>query len=288
MDFYRVSMTIDLLQLERPVVMSSTSKTFADKALKAASIFWFAAAAAGLALFALYIAVFYGTSTLSGDIELWNRNTRAEGYVAGDNPGNFAFGVHVLLATILALGGVIQLVPQIRARAAAFHRWNGRIFLTAAFVVSLAGLALIALRGSGGFDPLAIGINAVLILVFGAVAWRYARARKFDQHRRWALRAFMVVNGVWFIRIGVNLFAVIHVGLLGGAEADVETFFQLWMYGSYLVPLTVLELYFYTQDRGGPALKIAVAALVAVLALATAGGSVFAYLNFWAPLIFPA
>lgn len=268
--------------------MSSTSKTFADKALKAASIFWFAAAAAGLALFAFYIAAFYGTSTLSGDIELWNRNTRAEGYVAGDNAGNFAFGAHVALAVILTAGGMIQLVPQIRARAAALHRWNGRIFITAAFVVSLAGLALIALRGAGGFDPLAIAINAALILVFGAIAWRYARARKFDLHRRWALRTFMVVNGVWFIRIGVNIFAVVHVGLLGGDEADIEAFFQLWMFGSYLVPLAVLELYFYAQDRGGPALKIAVAGLVAMLALATAGGSVFAYLNFWAPLIFPA
>lgn len=265
--------------------MSSTSRTFADHALKAAAIFWFAAAAAGLALFALYIAAFYGASTLGGDIALWNRNTRAAGYVAGDNPGNVAFGAHVLLAAILTAGGMIQLVPQIRARASALHRWNGRAFLIAAFVVSFAGLALIALRGAGGFDPLAISINAALILVFSTIAWRYARARKFDQHRRWALRTFIVVNGVWFIRIGVNLFAVIHVGLLGGDEADVEAFFQLWMYGSYLVPLVVLELYFHAQDRGGPALKTVVAALVAMLALATASGSVFAFLNFWAPLI---
>jgi hypothetical protein len=59
----------------------------------------------------------YGGSTLSGRFEAWNRTHLIKGYIAGDTPGNVALGVHILVATIVWLGGVLQLVPQIRERA---------------------------------------------------------------------------------------------------------------------------------------------------------------------------
>jgi uncharacterized membrane protein len=270
-------------------VTPNASRHVADLALKAASVLWFLAASAGLILFAFYIAAFYGPSTLAGDIEAWDRNKRLiHGYVAGDRWGNVAFGVHVLLAAILTFGGVLQLIPQIRARAIAFHRWNGRVVLAIAFVASVAALFLLSVRGGGGFDPLAVTLNAALILTFGACALVYARARNIDAHRRWALRTFMVLNGVWFLRVGVNCFAFVYVGLLNRPREAVGVFFDFWSYGSFLFPLAMLELYFYARDRGGAAVKAGAALSIVVLTMAMAAGSAVAFLNLWAPLIFGA
>ena len=68
------------------------------------------------------------------------------GYVPGDTPGNLAFAVHVMMAAIITFGGTLQLIPQIRARAISFHRWNGRLFIALAFGISLAGIFTNAVR----------------------------------------------------------------------------------------------------------------------------------------------
>ena len=50
---------------------------------------------------------------------------------------------------------------------------------------------------------LALSFNAVLILLCAGFTLRYAIARRIDQHRRWAIRLFLVVSGVWFFRIAL-------------------------------------------------------------------------------------
>src|SRR5215469_16877837 len=73
--------------------------------------------------------------------EAWNRNKNlTDGYIAGDAAGNLFFAAHVILALVLTFGGALQLVPKIRSRALAFHRWNGRVFLVAGVVATLGGL----------------------------------------------------------------------------------------------------------------------------------------------------
>ncbi len=37
------------------------------------------------------------------------------------------------------------------------------------------------------------------------MALRYALARNIDAHKRWAVRTFIVVSGVWFFRVGLML-----------------------------------------------------------------------------------
>lgn len=48
---------------------------------------------------------------------------------------------------ILVLGG-IQLVARLRHRSPAFHRWTGRLYVTAAFIAGLGGLTFIAVKGT--------------------------------------------------------------------------------------------------------------------------------------------
>lgn len=111
---------------------------------------------------------------------------------------------HLLLAVIIIGGGPLQLIPQIRARAPAFHRWVGRSYLLTAVISSIAGLYMIWTRGTIGGPVLqaAISLDGVLIISFAAIAVRFAIARNIVAHRRWALRLFMVASAAWFYRIG--------------------------------------------------------------------------------------
>ena len=256
-------------------------------ALQTAGQLWFAVALAGMGLFVGYIVAFFYGPTLRGDFAAWNANRFLQhGFVAGDTAGNLALASHVLLAAIITASGLVQLVPQLRRRAIVLHRWNGRLFLLAAALMSLGGLYLNFTRGSGmgTSGPGATNVNGVLILAFAALALYFARAGNVDAHRRWALRTFMVVSGVWFLRVGFMSWMIIG-GMLYGAPRYLDEFFAAWSWGSYLVPLLVLELYLRAQASGSGPMRLAVSALVITLTIVMGIGIFGAFNFFWRPLL---
>lgn len=251
-------------------------RSSADRTLSMVVGFWFLALVIGQWVFLYCMLAVYGPPTLSGDFQAWNVNPfLRKGYVAGDAAGNFAFAAHVLVGAAIAFGGTLQLVPQIRKRALAVHRWNGRVFLLAATTGSVAGLYMVWVRGAGGdaVDSLANTIDAALILLFAALAWRTAHAGNIESHRRWALRTFMVANGVFFIRIGVLGWMALQRSQVGAVA------FHIFAFACYLVPLAILELYLFVKDRGGSVARYAMAvALLAVTAFMSVG--TFAFYQF--------
>ena len=239
------------------------------RVLELATRFWFAITVIGQWAFLYYIVALYGSPTIRGSFEEWNRNRHLlKGYVAGDTAGNLTFAAHALLAAIIALGGVVQLVPQIRERAKWLHRWNGRLFVFTAIAVSITGLYMVWVRGASMSTANAIGssLDAVLIIAFSALTARTAIARDVARHRRWALRTFVVANGQWFMRIGFFAWTIV------GHGRYVPEFFSFWNFGSYLVPLLVLELYLHVRRSGAIRERFAFAGVLTVFTLLTATG----------------
>jgi hypothetical protein len=278
-----------------PQQPSDTSPTFvhdrqyrqrlAARALRAAAASWFVVAALGQLLFAVYVMVFYGGAVAQGRPELWNKVLQA-GYVAGDRLGNSVLASHLLVAVVVTIGGVLQIVPAIRRHWPRFHRWNGRIYVLAAVTGSAAGLIMIWTRNTGGdlSQHIAISLSALLIMSFAGLAWRHALARRFDVHRRWALRLFLVVNNGWFFRIGLMLWIVLNHGPVGfDSKTFTGPFLTFLSFADYLVPLTVLQLYFHAQESRAPGTQLAMAGSLAILTLATAGGIAAAAMIMWLP-----
>ncbi|MGD9968341.1 MAG: DUF2306 domain-containing protein [Hyphomonadaceae bacterium] len=233
-------------------------KPVADSALGAAATLWFVVTLTGQWMFLYYLIAFYGPGALSGDLASWNRHPMIDhAFVAGDTVGNIAFAAHILFAVIIILGGMLQLVPQVRARAPALHRWNGRVFVVCSMLAALAGLYMVWIRGeeAGGADDFIISGNAVLILLFGALAWSAGMARKIEAHRRWALRMFMVTNGVFWLRLAFPAFVI-----LTQSQPSSLTFYLLTAL-SYLLPLALLEIYLQAK-RSSAAAKLIAAGVV--------------------------
>jgi uncharacterized membrane protein len=257
----------------------------ADTALKASARFWFVVVVISQLVFAFTVASFYALTALRGDYHKWNFTN---GYVPGFSMGNTAVVMHVASAVIVMLAGAVQLVPQVRNRFPAFHRWNGRIYMLTAVTLSVAGLYMTWFRGSVGDLSIHLGstLNAVLIWLCGGMALRYALARDFRTHRRWALRFFLVVSASWFFRIGFFFSFLVFKGPFGFDPITFRGPFLTFMsFAQYLIPLAVLEIYLRAQDRPGAMRRMATAGMLFVLTLAMGAGSFAVATAVWLPQV---
>ena len=190
-----------VFQASAPMEVSTLPpKKWPDSVLSASGVLWFLVAAIGQWIFVYYVAAYYIPVLAKSGFAGLGDTTLPEGFVPGDALGNFAIAFHVLIAIIIIGGGPLQLIPAIRNRFRAFHRMLGRTYMITAVLTSFAGLYLVWTRGvpGGMVGHLAISLDAVLIILFAGIAVSFAMARKIDQHRRWAMRLFMVVSAVWF------------------------------------------------------------------------------------------
>lgn len=260
----------------------------ADRWLRRAGGLWFGTALIGQAGFIAFIVLYYGTRTLSGQFAAWNDKPIIKGYVAGDLSGNIMFAAHVLLAAVITLGGLMQLIEPLRRRFPALHRWNGRLFMLTALFMALGGIWLTWGRNTqlSQVSAIAITLNGALIVVCALIAWHHALRRRFDRHRSWAMRTFMLVNGVWFLRVGIMAWVLLNQGPVGmdgklSGPADIALVF-----GCYLLPLGGLELYMWADRQGRALIKgltaFAVCAATLFMALGI-GGTIFLM---WGPYMF--
>lgn len=259
----------------------------ATRALTAAAVTCFSVLAAGQLLLAAYVLAFYGRAALQGRFEDWN-TVLPNGYVPGATLMNALLGLHLALAVVIIAGGALQLLPAVRRRWLRVHRWNGRLYLAAVSLASVGGVVMVWAHAGKG-DPaqhVAITINALLILVFAAFALREAVRRRFDAHRRWALRLYLAAAGVWFFRVGLMFWILANRGPAG---FDPATFrgpaLVVLAFAQYLVPLAVLELYFRAKAAPAAAPRVAMTAALALLTIALAIGIAGATLRLWLPRI---
>ncbi|WP_058051070.1 DUF2306 domain-containing protein [Janthinobacterium sp. Ant5-2-1] len=268
-----------------PAPRQAASTPWAARALSASARFWFLATVIGQLFFAAYIVALYGGTAARGNLPGWNA-VMSHGHVPGDGAGNVATGIHLLLAAILMLGGALQLVPQVRRHLPALHRWNGRVYLSGAVLAALSGLYMLWWRGAVGdtTQHLGISLNAVLILVFAGLALKKVLRGDIAAHRRWALRLFLAVSGVWFFRVGLMCWLAVNGGPAG---FDPQTFtgsaLSILAFAQYLLPLAVLEAYLRCRDGGNAMLRLGMAAVLALLTVAMSLGIAVAAMGMWLP-----
>ncbi|WP_421894828.1 DUF2306 domain-containing protein [Marinoscillum sp.] len=245
---------------------------------------WFFTAVAGQLMFVFHILYFYGGSTVRGDFAAWNE-VLYHGIISGDTMGNVALGIHLLLAAVITLGGPIQLVPWIQKNMRQFHRWNGRVYVVTAIIISLSGLYIIYARGAvvGPFMGAGNTLNALMIMVCAVMTMYFAMNRRLDVHRRWALRLFLAVSGVWFFRVGFGLWILINQGAPGHTDAFDGPFDIFLAFGHALIPIAILELYLRVKDKGKPIFRKAMTLGLVLLTALMAGGIFMATIIFWLP-----
>ncbi len=260
-------------------------QAWAARALRWATTLWFLVTVTGQLVFAIYIALLYGGAAVSGNTGRWN-TVMTHGHVDGDPAGNAATVMHVLVAGFIMSSGALQLVPRLRSRVPGFHRWNGRIYLAAAIGAGLTGIYMVWWRGAVGdvVQHLGTSLNGILVVAFAGMALQRILVRDIAAHRRWALRLFLAVSGVWFFRVGLMFWLALNHGPAGFDPVTFRgPFLSFLAFAQSLLPLAVLELYLYCRAHGGAGRQWFMAFVMAGLALATGAGVVVATAGLWLP-----
>jgi uncharacterized membrane protein len=246
---------------------------------------WFIVAAVGHWLFLAYIlAVFFPPVAARGLTGLDGLHLPS-GFVEGDTLGNLAAVSHVLLAAVIIGGGPLQLISAIRDRLPSLHRWLGRSYATAALASAVGGLYLTWTRSPIGNTLTQLGItgDGLLIIVCAVMAVRYAMAGNLSQHRRWAMRLFMVASAVWFFRVGLMAWSMLTGGVGINWDSFTGPFLYVLGFAQYLLPLAMLEWYFACQRSTHVATQVLFASTLLVLTVIMAIGIFAATMGMWLP-----
>ncbi|MCA0375732.1 MAG: DUF2306 domain-containing protein [Gemmatimonadetes bacterium] len=259
---------------------------FARRAQRWMGASWLAVMVAGQGVFLLYVLGLYGRATLRGDRAAW-ATTMPRGLVPGDGVGNTAVVAHIALAVVILAAGAVQLLPVVRRRLPALHRWSGRVYLGSCLATSVAGVWLVWARGTVGdtSQHLAITGNALLLVASTVMAWRTARARDIAAHRRWALHVVLFASGVFHFRILLALWLVLHRGPVGfDPQRFAGPFLTVLAWSVYVVlPPLGLALVERARRSARGGVHLAAAVGLAALTVITAAGVGAAWLLLWAP-----
>lgn len=146
--------------------------------------------------------------------------------------------VHMLGGTVMLFGGGLNLYIGATRRHFRFHRLVGRAYLICgALAASLA--ILLALGPAHKSDPTRLFSNTSTSLVTLGSAWlvaagmayRSVRNQRYDSHRDWMVRSYVLAWSFVFCRVASRVPAL---GELGGGEAFI------WL--SWVAPLLLCEL----------------------------------------------
>lgn len=259
----------------------------AKRCLEMAIKSWIAVVFVGQWMFAFYILAQFALPLLTGQLDESQYSHMIKGYVNGDHVYNAVLLLHVIPVFAVSLSASFQLVPYVRNHYPRFHRFNGRFFLAWGIVGALSGLYMQWFGGArlSNVGSLGVTLNGILILVAVVLAWRTALQKQFVLHRRYAVHAFILINGVWTFRLYLMGWFLVNQGPLGNSQqidgpADIALSFAC-----YLLPMAIAELAFWAERRSKSPITWLAAVGVSFGAMMTLIGVVAATLGMWGPRI---
>ena len=152
--------------------------------------------------------------------------------------------VHAAAAGTALLVGPFQFLPAVRRRLSRLHRWLGRIYATSCIVGGAAGFGLAFGTTAGPVAGLGFALLGPLWIYVTAQGWMTARARRFEEHRRWMIRSFALTFAAVTLRLYLPL------GVMAGLTFEQIYVATAWI--SWIPNLLVVELYL---RRGAPRLQ---------------------------------
>ncbi|HEY7158288.1 MAG TPA: DUF2306 domain-containing protein [Gemmataceae bacterium] len=146
-----------------------------------------------------------------------------------------AFYIHILSAPLVLFNGMILLSEYIR-RHGGWHRWLGRVQVAVLLFFVLPSSVVMSRRAFGGWSA---GLSFLLLSAATAscaiVGVVHACRRRYDQHRRWMLRCYVLICSAVALRLISGT-----AGLVGVPSPEQAYIFAAW--SSWLLPLAACEI----------------------------------------------
>ncbi len=269
--------------------MKQSNQTISHHILRWMGILLVAIVWTSALLFGLYILTYYALNFFRGDYETWNKLLPGL-YDADNKLATIGMGLHFIAGGIILILGCIQLMSTIREAYPVFHRWVGRLYIGAAIWAAIGGLVFILSKGTVGgvVMNLGFGLYGILMLLTAIQTIRYARLKRFEQHRAWALRLFALAIGSWLYRMDYGFWIMLTDGY-GMEKGFTGTFDKIMSFFFYLPNLLVVEIFIARyQLFQNTAIRLLAALLLLFASLVLAVGTYYFVKILWGPAILQA
>ena len=147
-----------------------------------------------------------------------------------------AFYLHIFSAPVVLVNGLVLLSETVRRRYGGLHRVLGRVQVVVLLLLVLPSSVVMSRHAFGGWPAglsfLLLSAATAACAVAGVV---HARRRRFDRHRRWMNRCYVVICSAVALRLISGA-----AGLVGMPNPDGAYIVAAW--SSWLVPLLAYEV----------------------------------------------
>ena len=147
----------------------------------------------------------------------------------------WAFYAHIAAGPVALLAGLALVSERFRQRWPAVHRSLGKLQIAlVTLVVAPSGAWMAWYAQSGGVAGLGFFLLAVATAGCAVMGWRAALGRRFEEHRRWMWRCFLLLCSAVAVRLVGGLATVMGV--------DADWVYPLTAWASWLGPLAAYEI----------------------------------------------
>jgi uncharacterized membrane protein len=147
-----------------------------------------------------------------------------------------AFYIHIFSGPIVLVNGLILLNDSFRRRHRTWHRYLGRVQVLVLLFLLLPTSVVMARHAFGGWPAmvsfLLLSAATALCAIFGVV---HAVRRRFERHRRWMLRSYILICSTVVLRLTLGA-----AGVIGVRSPEAASIWAAWT--SWLVPLMAFEV----------------------------------------------
>jgi uncharacterized membrane protein len=147
-----------------------------------------------------------------------------------------AFYIHIFSGPIVLFNGLILISEQVRRHYGGLHRILGRVQVAVLLLLVLPSSILMSLHAFGGWPAglsfLLLSAATAACAIVGVVE---ARRGRYDRHRRWMLRCYLLICSA----VALRLFSG-TAGLVGVSNAQAAYAVAAWC--SWLLPLAAYEI----------------------------------------------
>ncbi|MFO0977492.1 MAG: DUF2306 domain-containing protein [Planctomycetaceae bacterium] len=145
------------------------------------------------------------------------------------------FYLHIIGAPIALLTGLPQFSRLLLRASPRLHRTLGKTYALSVLIAAAPGGFIMGFWSRGGVPAMVCFIAmSLLVAVFTVLAWRTALQRRFESHRKWMTRSYLVM-------ISAVLLRLIDPALRRSGVPD-ELSYQISVWLSWVPSLVIFEV----------------------------------------------
>jgi hypothetical protein len=147
-----------------------------------------------------------------------------------------AFYLHIFSAPFVLVNGLLLLSETVRRHFRAWHRCLGRVQVGVLLVLVLPSSVVMSQHAFGGWlAGLSFLLLSATIAVCVSVGVVHAIHRRYEKHRRWMLRSYVLICSAVALRLISGA-----AGLIGVQSPENAYILAAW--SSWILPLAVYEV----------------------------------------------